>query len=234
MRAHAAMLYTSLRHRNLVRGSQCIIPRRCSIAGATSFGKAVVLGQGVRLRDTHIGDYSYLGTDCNVTKAVIGKFCSIASGVYIGLGSHPLAPFVSTHPIFYLRRLHAGWDFADRDYRSEYADTAIGNDVWIGLRSAVRDGIAVGDGAVIAAGAVVTKDVPPYAIVVGVPARILRYRFPPETIQLLLEFKWWDRDKQWLRQHWQTFHDAGRFVHEFQPALIGTPFAATANGRIAI
>ena len=115
MRSHAANLYLSLRHRGLVRGPLCVIPRRCSIAGATTLGTAVALGPGVCLRDAQIGDYSYLGRNCNVTRATIGKFCSIASEVYLGLGTHPLAPFVSTHPIFYLRRPRPGWTFADRD-----------------------------------------------------------------------------------------------------------------------
>src|SRR5580658_1910543 len=201
MRTHASALYTSLRHYRLVRGPRCTIPRRCSITDGTTLGNAVVLASGVCLCKTQIGDYSYLGRNCNVNTAAIGKFCSIASEVYIGLGSHPLAPFVSTHPIFYLRKPFRDWDFADRDYQSEYAHTTIGNDVWIGLRAAIRDGVKVGDGAVIAAGAIVTRDIPPYAIVAGVPARILRYRFPPETIQFLMEFKWWDRGEDWLRDN---------------------------------
>jgi len=229
-----AALYTSLRHFRLVRGPRCIIPRRCSITDGTTLGNAVVLGPGVCLRKTQIGDYSYLGRDCNVSAAAIGKFCSVASEVYIGLGSHPLTPFVSTHPIFYLRKPSQYWDFADRDYRSEYGYTTIGNDVWIGLRAAIRDGIKVGDGAVVAAGAVVTKDVPPYAIVGGVPARILRYRFPPETIQFLIEFKWWDRDEDWLRQNWRTFHDIIHLVQQFQLPTAEQPFPLAVNGRVLV
>jgi acetyltransferase-like isoleucine patch superfamily enzyme len=227
IRSRSISLCLSLRHRRLVRGPLCVIPRRCSIGGATTLGTAVALGSGVCLRDAQISDYSYLGRNCNVTRATIGKFCSIASEVYIGLGIHPLAPFVSTHPIFYLRRPRTSWDFADHDYRSEYIDTVIGNDVWIGLRAAIRDGVSVGDGAVIATGAVVTKDVPPYAIVAGVPAKIVRYRFPSDTVGFLLDFKWWDRDEEWLRRNWRLFHDAASLMRKFklQNTDMVSPFA---------
>jgi acetyltransferase-like isoleucine patch superfamily enzyme len=234
MRTHTSALYTSLRHYRLVRGPRCTIPRRCSITDGTTLGNAVVLASGVCLCKTQIGDYSYLGRNCNVNTAAIGKFCSIASEVYIGLGSHPLAPFVSTHPIFYLRKPFRDWDFADRDYQSEYAHTTIGNDVWIGLRAAIRDGVKVGDGAVIAAGAIVTRDIPPYAIVAGVPARILRYRFPPETIQFLMEFKWWDRGEDWLRDNWRMFHDVIHFVRQSQLPAADRPSWIALNDQMVV
>jgi len=205
------------RHRRLVRGTGSIISSRCLILGNSRLGRAILLSTGVCLRDVQIGDYSYLGPGCNCADASIGKFCSIASEVWIGMGTHPLEPFASTHPIFYLRGPFPSWNFADQNRRSEYVHTTIGNDVWIGLRAAVLDGITVGDGAVIAAGAVVTKDVPPYAIVGGVPARIIRYRFTPQIIQSLLEFKWWDRDQEWLRANWLKFHDVEGLLREIHP-----------------
>lgn len=234
VRSRASHLYLLLRHRRLVRGPLCVIPRRCSIAGATTLGTAVALGSEVCLRDAQIGDYSYLGRNCNITRATIGKFCSIASEVYIGLGIHPLAPFVSTHPIFYLRRPRVSWNFTDHDYRSEYIDTVIGNDVWIGLRAAIRDGVTVGDGAVVATGAIVTSDVPPYAIVAGVPAKIIRYRFPPDTVGFLLDFKWWDRDQEWLRRNWHLFHDAASFMREFELPIPDRLSPLTPGGRAAV
>jgi acetyltransferase-like isoleucine patch superfamily enzyme len=234
MRNRVALLYTSLCHRGLVRGPRCIIPRRCSITDGSTLGVGVVLGRGVCLRKTQIGDYTYLGPNCNVTAASIGKFCSIASEVYIGLGSHPLAPFVSTHPIFYLRRLSQHWTFADSDYRSDYRHTTIGSDVWIGLRAAVRDGVMIGDGAIIATGAIVTRDVPPYAIVAGVPGRILRYRFPCETIQLLIEFKWWDRDEDWLRENWRMFHDITNLLPELSSLNSNWPSHIAVDPRAVI
>jgi len=146
----ARALYSSLRRRNCQRGAGCVIPASSSIGGVTALGRSVVLGSGVNLLNALIGDYSYLGHGCNIAHADIGKYCSIAAEVYIGLGIHPLAPFVSTHPIFYLRGRFPAWRLADRDYRPEYVHTIVGNDVWIGLRGAIRDGVTVGDGAVIA------------------------------------------------------------------------------------
>jgi acetyltransferase-like isoleucine patch superfamily enzyme len=218
LRWRAAALRGLWRYRRLARGTGSIISARCLIFGNSSLGKAVLLSTGVCLRDVQIGDYSYLGPGCNCADASIGKFCSIASEVWIGMGTHPLEPFTSTHPIFYLRGPFPSWNFADRNRRSEYVHTIVGNDVWIGLRAALLDGVTVGDGAVIAAGAVVTKDVPPYAIVAGVPARIIRYRFTPQIVQSLLEFRWWDRDQEWLRANWLRFHDVERLLREFHPA----------------
>ena len=83
----------------------------------------------------------------------------------------------------------------------------IGNDVWIGSRATILEGVNIGDGVVVAAGAVVTKDVPPYAIVGGVPARIIRYRFDEETIQNLLKMKWWEKDQEWIQNHADDFDD---------------------------
>jgi hypothetical protein len=150
------------------------------------------------------------------------------------MGQHPLEPFVSTHPIFYLRGPFAPWNLATRNYRSEYQPTTVGNDVWIGLRAAIRDGAVVGDGAVIAAGAIVTRDVPPYAIVAGVPARIIRYRFTPAIIRSLLAFKWWDRDEPWLRANWLRFHDVERLLREVAPRAARAHSAEGPNSHSSI
>ncbi|MCX5642480.1 MAG: CatB-related O-acetyltransferase [Candidatus Omnitrophica bacterium] len=111
--------------------------------------------------------------------------------------------------MFYSRIKQQGITFADKNY---FADgslplTVIGNDVWIGFRVTIRSGVTIGDGAIIGAGAVVVKDVPPYAIVGGIPAEIIRYRFTPEEIQFLLELKWWDKGFEWLKEHYKLLHN---------------------------
>lgn len=102
--------------------------------------------------------------------------------------------------------------FADRNYFEEFEKIGIGNDVWIGANVIILDGIEIGDGAVVAAGSVITKSVPPYAIVGGVPAKIIRYRFEKDKIEKLLILKWWDMDLAYLRKNFTKFHNIDGFL----------------------
>ena len=141
-----------------------------------------------------IGAYTYIRTGASIgghTKS-IGRYCSIAPGVRVGDGHHPL-DWLSSHPF---QRGDAFW-FTDEPEKAQPLKfppkrrIVVGNDVWIGAAALVMPGVRIGDGAVLAAGCVVTKDVPPYAIVAGVPARILRYRFEPAIIERLHAAQWW-------------------------------------------
>lgn len=169
-----------------------------------------------KLYHSKVGDYSYIGPKARVTYSSIGKFCSIAGETCIGMGSHPLE-FVSTSPIFFSPRNGTGHSWVKENTTfNEYKEVIIGNDVWIGNRAMIMGGVNIGDGAVVAAGAVVTKDVPPYAIVGGIPARIIKYRFDDKIIESLLRTKWWDKDEEWLRSNIYNFTDKN-----FDVSLIG-------------
>lgn len=144
-----------------------------------------------RIARSSIGKYSYVGVNTWIVNAQIGNFCSIANEVYVGLETHTLDN-ISTSPIFTEIKNGTGHSWADRNYALPSKRTVIGSDVWIGYKAMICAGVRIGNGAVIGAGAVVTKDVPPYAIVGGVPARIIRYRFPSSDIALLIKSEWWN------------------------------------------
>lgn len=178
------------------------------------FGDYVDLADEIMVADSGIGDYTYVGKRTEVWSGAIGKFCSIGPDCFIGLGAHPIRAEVSSHPAFYLRRPSRFWTFAETDRVESHSGTQIGNDVWIGWRVGIRSGVQIGDGAVIGAGAIVLHDIPPYAVAVGTPARIIRYRFSDPEIAFLLSVRWWDRDPDWLRQHIRCFSDIALFMKE--------------------
>ena len=148
-----------------------------------------------------IGAFSYCGARTILANVSVGRYCSIAEGVQVGMTQHP-AGWLSTSPISYVpgfMNFEAHFADADPAWHRELPlqpydlrpATTIGNDVWIGGEAYLRDGITVGDGAIIGTRSVVTRDVPPYAIVAGSPARILRYRFPDSVIERMLAVAWW-------------------------------------------
>jgi acetyltransferase-like isoleucine patch superfamily enzyme len=157
---------------------------------------------------TKIGKYSYLSDDTNVGNLSIGRFCSIGPGFKCGFGAHP-TNFVSTSPVFFSTRKQCGTTFADRNYFEEHVLTTVGHDVWIGANVFLKDGTTINHGAIVAAGAVVTNDVPAYAIVGGVPAKMIRMRFAEREIEQLLISKWWDWSEADLRAAQKTFAQAG-------------------------
>lgn len=149
------------------------------------------------LHGVTLGDYSYIAKNSNVVNCEIGKFCSIGPNFCCGLGVHPIDG-ISTSPMFYSTARQNGVSLCDENKVEESLYTRIGNDVFIGANVTVLDGVTIGDGAVVGAGAVVTADIPPYAVAVGVPAKVKKYRFDPETIEKLLAEKWWDKDREEL------------------------------------
>lgn len=173
------------------------------------------IGKGCYLYKTHLDDFTYLSSNVTVMNTKIGKFCSIGQGACISLGKHPSSTFVSTHPAFFSIHKQCGTTFATKNHFREMGQTSIGNDVWIGANAIIMDDIIIGDGAIIGAGAIVTKDVSPYSIVVGNPARLLRFRFEKDEIDFLLKFKWWDKDIIWIRENYTRFHNIKSFIAEF-------------------
>ena len=160
-----------------------------------------------------LGNYSYIAKNCTINHCTIGKFCSIGPNFCCGLGIHPTNG-VSTAPMFYSTMKQNGFSLCKKNKIEESLHTSIGNDVFIGANVTVLDGVKIEDGAVIGAGAVVVKDVPPYAVVVGVPARIIKYRFDQQTIGELLKRKWWDGSLEDLSKVERLFWDVEEFLSE--------------------
>lgn len=151
------------------------------------------------LHGVELGDYSYVAKNSNITNCTIGKFCSIGSNFCCGMGIHPIDG-ISTSPMFYSKSKVNGMSLVVDGTAVESKKTIIGNDVFIGANVTVLDGVTIGDGAVIGAGAVVSKDIPPYAIAVGVPAKVVKYRFEKKIISKLLDLKWWNWEDDQLQK----------------------------------
>lgn len=169
-----------------------------------------------------IGYGSYIGERCNIS-AEVGRFCAIGSNVKTLSATHPLYEGVSIHPMFYSLGKQNGDTYVTEQKFKEYIfwdekkriDIKIGNDVWIGDGVTIMGGISIGDGAVVATNATVTKDVLPYTIVAGVPAREINRRFSEEIINKLQRIQWWKKDLKWIEKNASKFMNVERFVNDF-------------------
>jgi acetyltransferase-like isoleucine patch superfamily enzyme len=159
---------------------------------------------------SHMDKHSFCGYDCDIHSADIGSFVSIANGVVIGGGRHPME-WAAMSPVFYRGRDSVKAKFSAHE-RESVRRVRIGNDVWIGRSAIVLPGVEIGHGAVVGAGSVITKAVPPYTIVAGNPGRQIRQRFPAATVHRLLASRWWELDDARL-------HEAAHYIKDVEAFL---------------
>lgn len=177
---------------NLIRFKKVKIEKGCCVDKNSTIDNHVRIFENTIINNSKISSFTYIGRNCLIQFVTIGKFCSIANDVLIGLGAHPLNLF-STSPLFYRSKNVLNYKLIETDIDfQDYKPIIIGNDVWIGTRVIIVGGITIGNGAVIAANAVVTKDVPPFAVVAGIPAKVIKYRSSKEVIEGILDENWWD------------------------------------------
>ena len=208
---------TERRNNNYIE-HHTIIHKNVVLHGNNYIGKRVILD------GSEIGYMSYIADDSYIYRTTIGKYCSIGPYCKIIAGRHPTEKYISTHPAFYSIQT-PNISYVERNKFLEYRFAnvkdeicvVIENDVWIGANVSILDGITIGNGAIVGAGAVVTKDVPPYAIIGGVPAKILKYRFMPIDIDWLLDFKWWDKDEEWIIKHAIEFDNIEKIRNSIFP-----------------
>ena len=190
--------------------SKIIKKARGSAIKGSFVDKTSKIESGTSFNNSTMDKHSFCGYDCDINYSSIGKFCSIANNVIIGGGAHPMN-WVSTSPVFYEGRDSVKAKFSEHK-RKPVKHTVIGHDVWIGQNVIIKQGVNIGTGAVIGMGSVVTKDVSPYCIVGGVPAKIIRKRFDNLIIDQLLASKWWDLEESVLLIHAVNFNNPKEFL----------------------
>jgi chloramphenicol O-acetyltransferase type B len=167
---------------------------------------------GSHIVESTLERHTFCGYDCSIINAQVGPFCSIASRVTIGGAAHPME-YVSTSPVFLSHRDSVKTKFARHHY-SNIPRTIVGADVWIGSGAFLRSGVTIGVGAVIGMGAVVARNVAPYTVVAGNPARVVSERFPPEIVSALLKSEWWNFSDEELKRHAVDFTDPCIFLNK--------------------
>lgn len=182
------------------------------------FGRYTEVGEKVQMSDCTLDDYSYICHDGELASADIGKFANIAAMVRVNPGFHPMERPSQHHFTYRLSR----YGLAEEDDEAFFAwrrrqRVQIGHDTWIGHGVVIMPGVCIGHGAVVGSNSVVTRDVPPYAIVAGAPARVLRMRFSKEIAEALMASAWWDWDHATLAERLADFSDLRRFLHRYAP-----------------
>lgn len=212
-------VFVLYKHRNI----KLVLNKHSDLDFNSRFGGANRIGEHSFFKGK-MGYGSYIGSHSHLN-AQIGKYCCIGSGVHTLSGKHPIAnEFVSLHPAFYSVRKQEVETYVTKQLFNEdtYADeegkvpVIIGNDVLLGYGATIMGGVKIGDGAVVAANATVVKDVEPYTIVGGLPAKLIKKRFTDDQITFLCNFRWWDRDIKWIKENANKFQDIEQFILEFE------------------
>jgi len=184
------------------------------VCRSSKVSKKVAIKRFCKLKNSSVEDYTYLANNVHLFNAKIGRYCSIGPYVKVGLGKHP-TDRLSTSPIFYSSSNPLGIKLVTQDSFIEFENVIIKNDVWIGANAIILDGITVGNGAIVAAGAVVTKDVPEFSIVAGVPAEIIKYRFDQTTRDAIANTRWWEQDPSFFKEFQNDYSNIHEFLHNW-------------------
>ena len=198
--------YLEYSNSNVSIGSKCRI-KSMSLEGDNYIGSACILEK------CKLGRYSYIGDNSVISRTSIGRFCSISRNVMINLGKHP-THLVSTHPSLYAQNPCVKKSFNYNEEIEELGEVEIGNDVWIGSNVLILADIKIGDGSIIASGAIVTRDVEPYSIVGGIPAKVIKKRFKENEIEFLKKIDWWNKSEEWLIQNANHFDNLSGWIEK--------------------
>jgi acetyltransferase-like isoleucine patch superfamily enzyme len=172
--------------------------------------KTSKVSAGCHLVNVQIGKYSDIGYNCEIINTTIGSFCSFASNIIIGGANHTIN-WVSTQPVFNENKDHLPKKFSNHKFDLK-VDTKIGNDVWVGNNVLIKGGVTIGDGSIIGMGSIVTKNIPPYEIWAGNPAKFIKKRFDNDVSNELLNLKWWDWEDEKIEFYASSFNSIPEFI----------------------